>query len=52
MTQNALALSGDRHPVNFTSAGQATYGSNARKSGDGGFPAQVLWRGTWWMTIR
>ncbi|MCB0813753.1 MAG: hemagglutinin protein, partial [Flavobacteriales bacterium] len=45
MTQNALALSGTATSVNFTSAGQATYGSNARKSVTGAFPAQVLWAG-------
>ncbi len=45
MTLNAVALSSVTTFVDFTSAATATFGTNARKSITGTFPAQVLWAG-------
>ncbi|MCC6655837.1 MAG: proprotein convertase P-domain-containing protein, partial [Flavobacteriales bacterium] len=45
MTQNGVALSNTPSTVDFTSVATSTYGTNARKSMAGAFPAQALWAG-------
>jgi len=45
MTLNPVALSNTPSTVDFTSVATSTYGTNARKSVAGAFPAQALWAG-------
>jgi len=45
MTLGGVALSGTATTVNFTLAATNTYGTAARKSVTGTFPAEVLWAG-------
>jgi len=45
MTLNPVALSNTPSTVDFTSVATSTYGTNARKSMAGAFPAQALWAG-------
>ncbi len=45
MTLNPIAVSAATPALNFASAGTGTYGTSARKSITGTFPAQVLWAG-------
>lgn len=45
MTQNGIALSGSAVSVDLTKASTATYGTDARKSVAGSFPAEALWAG-------
>ena len=45
MTSNPVVLSPTVASVDLTSAATATYGTNARKTSGGVFPAQLLWAG-------
>lgn len=45
MTQAAIPLGLSTTPYDLASSGTATYGTNARKSLTGTFPAQALWAG-------
>jgi len=45
MTSAAIALGGGPTTVDFRSVATTTYGTNARKSITGTFPAQALWAG-------
>ncbi len=45
MSLNPIAVSANTPALNFASAGTATYGTSARKSVTGTFPAQALWAG-------
>ncbi|MBL0128020.1 MAG: carboxylesterase family protein [Flavobacteriales bacterium] len=45
MTANAIALSATPANINFTTSATTTYGTEARKSVVGVFPAEVLWAG-------
>ena len=45
MTFSGVALSATTAVVDLRSAATATYGTNARKTMSGAFPAQVLWAG-------
>jgi len=45
MTQSAVALGTTATPIDLSSAGTATYGTDARKSIAGTFPVQALWAG-------
>ena len=45
MTANPVAISAVPSPVDFASSAMTTFGTNARKSIAGIFPAEVLWAG-------
>jgi hypothetical protein len=45
MTSAAIALGGGPTTVDFRNVATTTYGTNARKSITGTFPAQALWAG-------
>jgi len=45
MSSSAAALNASPITINFTTAATSTYGTAARKSVTGTFPAQVLWSG-------
>ena len=45
MTLNTVALTSAPTAIDFTTLNTATYGTNARKSVSGAFPAEVLWAG-------